>query len=601
MNKLVLMNKIYVNIVLTILLVGNQGMCMEAPAGDEARSHASFHKIRAQQNYILTFLNKSDQNGFASVCRATREHIAKIRLSNAFRSAIRCIDPNLFCVVDGREIDRIASYPQWQMIGQEIPSFFKSALRSPILKDRIIAVKGSEFPLTVHGVFETKGEAEVLADTKGGHDAAHPPTFGYHSIPALNLFGGDSIVTTYATQGYTFWSQSELLDADDDKKATNRVQFQQSIGARYVFGTDIQEEGVLPAAEGLEEVLNALTPHVVLTTENLAVAEIRRRVSAFFTNANTAARGTSIPAASLYEDDEKTKTRLAAESKANAVAVIDVEAVNIGGVHELRLGHAWNAEEYPSILNEIRRLIVTTTSNEPLTIGDSFLYDCDGLTLVDLSLLEQVTTIKSFFLSGCGGLNSLDLRGLDNITAIGDCFLYNCTDLTFVDLNPLKNITATGNAFLGNCSSLISIDLKGLENITTIGNHFLMYCTGLISLDLSLLRSIKTIGGGFLYFCEALTSLNVIPLRNVTAIGGSFLSSCINLRTIKGFSHWVNIDSIGSTFLSDTDKLSIEPDFDGAPVPDLMRLRLRGEAAVTEIQRVVAAAQAGRLASLANG
>jgi hypothetical protein len=380
------------------------------------------------------------------------------------------------------------------MIGEKITDTFKKALENKVKMGSILAVKGSEFPFAVHGVVETKGEAEVLADTKEGHDMAHPPVFGYNFIPAETLFG-NTIITTYAAQGYTFWSRSDVMrglypKAYADKQAGNRTQFQQSISARYVFGTDIGDGGVLLDATGDDAVLNTLTPYVVLTTANLGVHAIRTRVDAFFAQANTAARGEGIPAAIGVETPEQRKTRLAAKAKMNAVAVIDVEAVNVGDVHELRL------LDHTAILPEIRRLIVTTTSEGPLKIANNFLSDCTGLTSLDLS--------------------------------------------------PLKNVTTIGDGFLSHCSGLTSLDLSSLSEVTRIGPSFLAYCSG--------------------------------------------------LRTIKGFSHWKNISIIRGDFLRVTDAVSITPDFSGAPVPSLGRLRLGGEAAVTEIKRVVAAAQAVRSA-----
>jgi hypothetical protein len=447
------------------------------------------------------------------------------------------------------------------------------------------------------------------------HDADHLPVFGYNFIPAETLFG-DTIITPYAAKGYTFWSKSDVMEGlmgeSTAKQAANRIQFQQSIGARYVWGTDIQAGGVLPAATGDEEVLNTLTPHVVLTTANLGVSDIRTKVDAFFANANTAARARAeghIPAAHEHETDEQTDTRLAAESKAKAVAVIDVEAVNAGGVHELRLGRFGNTNGYPSILPEIRRLIITTASEEPLRIADHFLVGCRGLISLDLSLLSNVTTIGRYFLAYCRGLTSLDLRGLENITTIGDLFLVGCTGLTSLDLRPLSNVTTIGHYFLAYCTGLTSLDLSPLSNVTTIGHYFLVGCTGLTSLDLSPLSNVTTIGhyflvgctgltsldlrplsnvttigNAFLRYCHGLTSLDLSPLSNVTTIGHDFLAYCHGLRTIKGFSYWKNITTIGTSFLGNTGAVSITPNLDGAPVPDLNRLRMGGESAVQEIK-----------------
>ncbi|MBQ0098892.1 MAG: leucine-rich repeat domain-containing protein [Oscillospiraceae bacterium] len=118
------------------------------------------------------------------------------------------------------------------------------------------------------------------------------------------------------------------------------------------------------------------------------------------------------------------------------------------------------------------------------TIGTNFLYQCSGLTSLDLSPLQNVTSIGNYFLYGCAGLTSLDLSPLQNVTSIGNYFLRNCSSLTSLDLSPLNNVTNTGTYFLAQCSKLTSLDLSPLQNVTYIGNYFLQNCRALISLKL---------------------------------------------------------------------------------------------------------------------
>jgi len=402
-------------------------LCAGGAAGGESAPQVPLHGATGvTHGRVSSFLDPKSQAAFARTSKASREDVGlgkEEHLLDAFQKAINCKDGTSFCVVDGREVDAIVSHPQWKMIGQKIPRLFKSALKKVVVEGKILAVRGSEFPLTTGGAVEMKGEAEVLRDTKEGHDMAHPPVFGYNFIPAETLFG-NTIITTYAAQGYTFWLLSDVMaglhpKAYADKQANNRIQFQQSISARYVFGTDIGDGGELPEATGDDAVLDTLTPHVVLTTANLGVEAIRTRVGAFFAQANALARGEGIPAAIGVETPEQRKTRLAAKAKMNAVAVIDVEAVNVGDVHELRLR---NPHGHTPILPEIRRLIVTTMSEGPLKIADNFLSGCSELTSLDLRSLENVTTIGNNFLSYCSGLTSLDLRSSKMSQRLGVTF-----------------------------------------------------------------------------------------------------------------------------------------------------------------------------------
>jgi hypothetical protein len=91
------------------------------------------------------------------------------------------------------------------------------------------------------------------------------------------------------------------------------------------------------------------------------------------------------------------------------------------------------------------------------SIGYNFLYQCVGLTSLDLLPLQKITSINAYFLSGCSGLTSLDLSPLQNITSVDQHFLYNCVGLTSLDLSPLQNITSVGRDFLVGCVYLTSI------------------------------------------------------------------------------------------------------------------------------------------------
>ncbi|CAO5675274.1 MAG: hypothetical protein NEHIOOID_00501 [Holosporales bacterium] len=147
-------------------------------------------------------------------------------------------------------------------------------------------------------------------------------------------------------------------------------------------------------------------------------------------------------------------------------------------------------------------------------IRGSFLYNCSGLTTLDLSPLSNVKSIGDGFLAVCRRLTTLDLRPLSNVREIGFFFLYVCVDLTTLDLTPLSNVTAIGNDFLAHCHGLTTIDLSPLSNVITIGDTFLAHCGGLITIDISPLSNVTTIGEYFLFDCRRLTRSRVTRPQN---------------------------------------------------------------------------------------
>jgi hypothetical protein len=150
MNKSIVMNKIYLGVVLTFLLVGNQGLCAGAAAGGEAGSHGSLHNTTSiTQGRISSFLDPKSQAAFSITSKAGRQDVElgkQPQLLDAFKKAIRCQEA--FCLVDRNEIEGIANHPQWLTISQDVSKIFKRALDEVIGADKIIALRGSEFPLT---------------------------------------------------------------------------------------------------------------------------------------------------------------------------------------------------------------------------------------------------------------------------------------------------------------------------------------------------------------------------------------------------------------------------------------------------------------------
>jgi hypothetical protein len=439
--------------------------------------------------------------------------------------------------------------------------FFKAFQKFLRELDGVLVIKGRTFPFASLPSFtsfvESSASAGAGSSGGGSADSRHPvpsssagavreeektapihSIFGFEEIHPNLLFGSDGLVSIYATKGYTFWSKTPTLISGTLEE--QKIQFQQALGARYVFADDIQEDSILPDAVGDEVVLNALTPHVVLTTKSLEEEHIRKKVYHFFSVTSAAVCEDSSDACIFSSEGEKS-TKKVAKSQANAIAVVDIEA-NEDGV--LNLGAPYNQLDYPAILNSIQHLIVTTTSDHATTIGTFFLYQCDNLISVDLRGLQNIIKIEDCFIYDCSQLINVDLRDFQNVETIGRCFLATCDNLSFVDLRGFQRLRDIESHFLMYSRSLKFVDLAPLHRITNIPHGFFYECPNLISLDLRPLRNAKTIGCNFLYNCTGLTSIDLGWLQNVLSIGNSFLYGCTNLISVdlRGFQNVTEID-----------------------------------------------------------
>ena len=133
-------------------------------------------------------------------------------------------------------------------------------------------------------------------------------------------------------------------------------------------------------------------------------------------------------------------------------------------------------------------------------MGNYFLYDCTGLTSIDLP--DGLTSVGDYFLLDCTGLTSIDLP--DGLTSVGSYFLLDCRGLTSIDLP--AGLTSVGSRFLGSCTGLTSIDLP--DGLTSVEGYFLSNCTGLTSLTLP--AGLKEAGNYFLQNCTGLQELTVL-------------------------------------------------------------------------------------------
>ncbi|CAO5680543.1 MAG: hypothetical protein NEHIOOID_00278 [Holosporales bacterium] len=273
-------------------------------------------------------------------------------------------------------------------------------------------------------------------------------------------------------------------------------------------------------------------------------------------------RAVVIPLSESYFTDQRRDTLNHRLSKnQNITVVLDCSGAtriedkclnSIKEMHNLKIIHAENVENIGyNFLYDCRGL--TTLDLSPLSnvksIGDRFLYDCTGLTTLDLSPLSNVSEIGNDFLYGCTGLTTLDLSPLSNLRSIGDYFLCDCTGLTTLYLSFLSNLRSIGDYFLCDCTGLTTLDLSSLSNVREIRNCFLFGCAGLTTLDLSFLSKVREIGGAFLFGCAGLTTLDLSSLSNVTNIGDYFLSGCAGLTALD-LRPLSNVTNIECCFLS---------------------------------------------------
>ncbi|MBM3610734.1 MAG: hypothetical protein FJX18_04330, partial [Alphaproteobacteria bacterium] len=101
-----MINKIYLSIVLTVLLFGNQGLCAGGAAGGESAPQVPLHGATGvTHGRVSSFLDPKSQAAFSRTSKASREDVGlgkEEHLLDAFQKAINCKDGTSFCVVDGR-------------------------------------------------------------------------------------------------------------------------------------------------------------------------------------------------------------------------------------------------------------------------------------------------------------------------------------------------------------------------------------------------------------------------------------------------------------------------------------------------------------------
>ena len=184
-------------------------------------------------------------------------------------------------------------------------------------------------------------------------------------------------------------------------------------------------------------------------------------------------------------------------------------------------------------------------------IADNAFEGC--VSLVEITLPEQITTIGLSAFKGCTNLKKIEIP--DSVTSIGSSAFSGCTgeliinskiietDYTydnypansndgwlcnsnFTKLTIGNNITKIGSYAFEGCSSLTSVTIP--DSVTSIGNSALYGCSSLTSVTIG--NGVTSIGNSAFYGCRSLTSVNIPD--SVTSIGNDAFRGCSSLTSV---------------------------------------------------------------------
>ena len=147
----------------------------------------------------------------------------------------------------------------------------------------------------------------------------------------------------------------------------------------------------------------------------------------------------------------------------------------------------------------------------------------DGcVSLVKITLPEQITSIGNSAFNGCNNLKNIDIP--DSVTSIGDYAFRGCSSLTSVTIP--DSVTTIGGYTFEYCSSLTSVTIG--DSVTTMGNYAFWGCKALTSVTIG--DSVTTMGDYAFYYCESLTSVTIGD--SLTTIGYAAFYRCSSLTSI---------------------------------------------------------------------
>ena len=123
----------------------------------------------------------------------------------------------------------------------------------------------------------------------------------------------------------------------------------------------------------------------------------------------------------------------------------------------------------------------------------------DCVSLVKITLPEQITTIGISAFEGCTNLKKIEIP--DSVTSIGNFAFSICSSLTSVTIP--DSVTSIGKFAFEDCSSLTSVTIG--QSVTSIGNSAFRDCSSLTSVTIP--DSVTSIGSYAFYRCSSLTAI----------------------------------------------------------------------------------------------
>ena len=145
-------------------------------------------------------------------------------------------------------------------------------------------------------------------------------------------------------------------------------------------------------------------------------------------------------------------------------------------------------------------------------------------SIIDVKIIEGVTSIGSQAFSGCSSLTSITIP--DSVTSIGNHAFLGCSSLTSIEIG--NSVTSIGDWAFVNCSNLTSITIP--DSVTSIGDYAFYYCTSLTSITIP--DSVTSIGECAFSYCTSLEKATILS-RDVV-FGDYVFRYCSNL-TIYGY------------------------------------------------------------------
>lgn len=158
-------------------------------------------------------------------------------------------------------------------------------------------------------------------------------------------------------------------------------------------------------------------------------------------------------------------------------------------------------------------------------IEDVSFKDCVGLTYVDASRFQNLTSFGEESFDNCSSLKEVKLPSSLNV--IGRASFYRCVALT--NINFPSSLTTLGISAFSGCSNLESVDISSCTNLLELPYSVFYGCKALRGIKLS--NSITSIGGQA-FESSGLESIDISQAINFLKIGKDAFKTCKKLKKI---------------------------------------------------------------------